>query len=897
MAGMAKCDWQSKVVSLALIIAMVVVILPLGVIAALASTSTAGTSYSAGSADVVRGVGTADGQPVGDITLKESSGDHDSFPTVDQEVTLSTPTNVQFAGKPTVKVNGSAVTVTLDSSVTAHFDVAGTDDRDQVVISNLELYVGSVSGSTLSMSVDDPADNTDILSVSVADVNEGLIVGVTNKNTSVDIGEDNQAVSTFTLTESTGTALETDDSFSVTCPDGVTFYEPPSISESTSNFSLDSNYGSLSSDRKTATWTVNDDRSTSTAAMTVTSSVNIASTVTSGTDIKFTFACDNSDVAVAPSPSKVAEASAGDDISITADTAPTISKTTNQQVGDITIKELINGLLAETTFTATIDTAGCELASTPQATPSGGLELKDSDGDGVTTAVAGVLSKPDGSTTDTATWTIATESSDENGGSIAINGIVINVGSSATTGAVRMTLNGAGMSKTITVGYISASANIEVVATGAPAIKINTADQAGGDIMITETKAGALAASDISLRILYVTTDNEIAFSEAPTISVVSGDIDVSTSGTLSKTTGEDDTFTFDVDAASGTKSVIKISGIQYDVSADAVEGSVQILVSGATRLATVSNAEISNTVNPDTGTGTNNTSTAASSGGGSSSSATTLTTPQDLKGSPGNGVINLIWSESKDSKFSEYHIYRVDGTGGSDKPSSSKPTATTKNAKYDDSSVKPGMYTYYVTTADGNGNESKPARVVVTYPAVEAQVTFSDIPVGVWYKDYVTTLISSNIAGGYPNGTFKPESMVSRAEFAKMTCLAMSWALEDPANPSFSDVPKTHWALKYIETMKKHGVIGGYPDGTFGPDKKITRAEIAVIVAKALVLSGENPSSIIDVDGSWAKSYIGACMRAGIVGGYPNFTFKPNNTANRAEAAKVIVGLFNAKK
>jgi hypothetical protein len=767
---------KNRAVSVLTVLALVIAMLPMGALVATASTSSAGTSYSATETDVVRGVGSSS-QLAGVITMREPSSDDEAWSEVDTQVDIATPSNVKFAGKPTVKLNGTALSVTMDSSATVHVDVAGTDGtRDTLEISNIKLYVGSVSTSVtdILMSVDDPADNTDVLSVDVADILDGFVVAVTDKNKAVDIGENNQAVSSVTLTESTSDTVDADDEISITCPSGVTFYEPPSLSVSASSgtaMTFDSNTGSLSSDRKTATWVVNTPNATGIDTLTLGSmKINIDSTVASGTDIEFTFACDNSDVAVAPSPSKVAEASSGDDITITADTAPTISKTVNQQVGDITIQESSDGLITEETLTATLDTTGCAFASTPKATPSGGIELEDSSGSGVTTAVSGTM---DDTTLASTHWIVASESTDENGGKIAISGLVINVSSDAPTGAVRLTLSGAAGTKTITIAYISATANIEVTASGTPAIKINTAGQAAGDITITETKSGALAAGDISLRIFGVTTDNEVAFSEAPTISVVSGDVDVATTGTMSKTTGEDDTFTFDVNTASGTKSVLKLSGISYDVNAKAVEGSVQVVVmNGTTRLATVSNATISKT----------------------------------------------------------------------------------------------GQ-------------------------------TFSDVASNHWASIFINYLATKGIINGYTDGTFKPEGVITRAEFAKIAVMAGNFALSTTSTTSsFSDVASSHWAFKYIETAKNQGIIGGYADGTFRPDEKISRAELAKMVVTAGKFTINNTGTAFpDVASDhWAYDYVMTAKNLGIIGGYPDGTFKPSGNATRAEASKMVYEWLN---
>jgi hypothetical protein len=178
----------------------------------------------------------------------------------------------------------------------------------------------------------------------------------------------------------------------------------------------------------------------------------------------------------------------------------------------------------------------------------------------------------------------------------------------------------------------------------------------------------------------------------------------------------------------------------------------------------------------------------------------------------------------------------------------------------------------------------------------VKGEIVFSDVPAGSWYKTYVGKIVSANVGGGYPDGTFRPLSKVTRAEFAKMICQAMGWQLIETATPSFTDVPVKHWAFKYLETAKAHGVISGYPDGSCKPDKSISRAEIAVQLAKALSLPSSS-SALTDVSGYWSAGFIGACVKAGLMGGYPNGTFRPNNETTRAEAAKVISGLLDYGK
>ena len=111
----------------------------------------------------------------------------------------------------------------------------------------------------------------------------------------------------------------------------------------------------------------------------------------------------------------------------------------------------------------------------------------------------------------------------------------------------------------------------------------------------------------------------------------------------------------------------------------------------------------------------------------------------------------------------------------------------------------------------------------------VPATVSFSDVPDGAWYADAVETLASLGMFTSYPDGTFHPNSTITRAEFA---AAALSFADMAPsARCSFPDVSAQDWFYPYVASAAEYGWIGGYPDGTFRPSGSITRAEVAVIV------------------------------------------------------------------
>jgi hypothetical protein len=127
----------------------------------------------------------------------------------------------------------------------------------------------------------------------------------------------------------------------------------------------------------------------------------------------------------------------------------------------------------------------------------------------------------------------------------------------------------------------------------------------------------------------------------------------------------------------------------------------------------------------------------------------------------------------------------------------------------------------------------------------------FTDVPEGSTFYPYVETLRNLAVIGGYPDGTFRPNSDVSRAQIAKITVLSAiladpaHWTIEDPPAPTFEDVPRGSAFYTYIETAASHGILSGYPCGSppagecvpptnrpyFLPTNHATRAQISKIV------------------------------------------------------------------
>ncbi|MGB4438067.1 MAG: S-layer homology domain-containing protein [Sedimentibacter sp.] len=108
----------------------------------------------------------------------------------------------------------------------------------------------------------------------------------------------------------------------------------------------------------------------------------------------------------------------------------------------------------------------------------------------------------------------------------------------------------------------------------------------------------------------------------------------------------------------------------------------------------------------------------------------------------------------------------------------------------------------------------------------------FNDVDDGRWSIKHIATLSNGNIVDGYPDGSFKPGNSITRAELAVIA--SKFDKLSALAGNSFSDI-EDHWAIEYINSAAEKGWVKGYPDGTFKPDQYITRAEFVTLVNNVL--------------------------------------------------------------
>lgn len=144
----------------------------------------------------------------------------------------------------------------------------------------------------------------------------------------------------------------------------------------------------------------------------------------------------------------------------------------------------------------------------------------------------------------------------------------------------------------------------------------------------------------------------------------------------------------------------------------------------------------------------------------------------------------------------------------------------------------------------------------------------------------------------GYPDKTVKAGAPITRAEVSAIFARLMKSAIlmDENYRSQFGDVRSGVWYTNYIGYLEGFNILTGYPDGSFRPNNHITRAEFAVIISKFAQLKTDTPSKFKDVnDSHWAKKYVDNAVAQGWMGGYPDGSFKPNQPITRAEVVTVV--------
>ena len=182
----------------------------------------------------------------------------------------------------------------------------------------------------------------------------------------------------------------------------------------------------------------------------------------------------------------------------------------------------------------------------------------------------------------------------------------------------------------------------------------------------------------------------------------------------------------------------------------------------------------------------------------------------------------------------------------------------------------------------------------------VEVSNRFTDVNEGDWFFEDVMAGVENGYIQGVGNGRFDPYGDITRAQFACLIARAMGF--EEPAEGTevdtrFIDVPSDYWGAAAIAFCQEQGLIEGYSNGEFRPQNYITRQEVATILARAFDLTEISDEKYVDDNliPEWSSDAIYMNKAAGIMNGDAAGTFRPAANMNRAEAATVLMNANRA--
>lgn len=191
-------------------------------------------------------------------------------------------------------------------------------------------------------------------------------------------------------------------------------------------------------------------------------------------------------------------------------------------------------------------------------------------------------------------------------------------------------------------------------------------------------------------------------------------------------------------------------------------------------------------------------------------------------------------------------------------------------------------------------------AALLCTVLPLSAQAaSFSDVPAGAWYAGAVSDLVDQGVIQGTSSTTFSPNKSLTRGAFVTMlakTVLSEGDLRQYEFQGRFRDVSQRHWANRYVNWASETGVVNGFEDKTFRPDRAVSRQDMAKMVVSFANATGRKLPAVNSAASfrdqskiaGYAASSVRICQQAGVINGYEDNTFRPTGTAIRAEAASL---------
>ena len=223
--------------------------------------------------------------------------------------------------------------------------------------------------------------------------------------------------------------------------------------------------------------------------------------------------------------------------------------------------------------------------------------------------------------------------------------------------------------------------------------------------------------------------------------------------------------------------------------------------------------------------------------------------------------------------------VTRIPAVG--DKPNSGYHAGAWDTSPYDNYKVQKDTvftYTYAKNSSGGSSGGGHHRRPTVTIP--------DDVPTGLNGDDHYAYIV------GYPDKTVRPQNGITRAEVATIFFRLLTDETRDANSTksnSYSDVAAGAWYNHAVSTLSAMGIVKGDSHGKFNPNAPITRAEFAAIAARFDDKANTTTADFSDIASHWAKNEISAASNNGWITGYPDGTFRPDNKITRAEAMTLV--------
>lgn len=247
---------------------------------------------------------------------------------------------------------------------------------------------------------------------------------------------------------------------------------------------------------------------------------------------------------------------------------------------------------------------------------------------------------------------------------------------------------------------------------------------------------------------------------------------------------------------------------------------------------------------------------------------------------------------------FDMYTRYTTSGGPGGYRPPMPTSTPTETPMPTETPTPTPSAEPTSAPTTEPTASPSAQPTVIpapeLTESAAQAVAKFEDVS-GHWSKAYVAQLVERNVFYGYPNDSFQPEQHITRQEMATVLVRALGLAqqAEQVDDYPYDDLDQiADWSKKAISLLADMGICKGFEDNTFRPHELTTREQLTAFIARALTVKprpAQLPFADADTISDWAKDSIATAYSAGIIKGYDDNLFRPQNWLTRGQAASII--------